>query len=209
MLRADIAKRGGLAFFRMMETETAFLHHPAGFRIAVIIPAPDGGHSQILKTPSQQAAHGLWYKTLSPERPAYPVAYFSLACLHLSVQTFSVHDSCAPDRLACLFQDHSIGLRSGKHSPKDSASDSCQGRNISRSVTISLSIVKTLISLRFFCSLFPSRSFGPSSVQIDIVFVQNTEYRTHAAESAYIGNVVHRITGIVHIHDGSFPFSPG
>lgn len=118
MLRADIAKRGGLAFFRMMETETAFLHHPAGFRIAVIIPAPDGGHSQILKTPSQQAAHGLWYKTLSPERPAYPVAYFSLACLHLStVQTFSVHDSCAPDRLACLFQDHSIGLRSGKHSP--------------------------------------------------------------------------------------------
>ena len=53
MLRADITKRRSLAFFRMMETEAAFVHDTSGFRVAVIVSAPDGGHSQILETSLQ------------------------------------------------------------------------------------------------------------------------------------------------------------
>ena len=41
MFGANVAKRGGLAFFGMVETEAAFVHHAAGFGIAVIITAPD------------------------------------------------------------------------------------------------------------------------------------------------------------------------
>ena len=34
-----------------------------------------------------------------------------------------------------------------------------------------------------FCPLFPSRPFGPASVQIDVVFVKNAKYRTSAANT--------------------------
>ena len=116
MLRADIAKRRHLAFFRMMKTETAFLHHAPGFHVAVIIPAPDGGHFQILKTPSQQAAHGFRYQSLPPIRHAYPIAYFRLARSHFStMQTVSEHDTYATYRLVRCFQYHRIRFGSGKH----------------------------------------------------------------------------------------------
>ena len=45
MLCSNITQRRSLAFFRMMETETTFLHHPARLRISVIVSAPDGGHA--------------------------------------------------------------------------------------------------------------------------------------------------------------------
>lgn len=104
MLRADIAKRRSLAFFRMMKTETAFLHHTPGFHVAVIIPAPDGGHFQILKTPFQQATHGFGYQSLPPIRHTYPIAYLRLARSHFStVQTVSEHDTYATYRLVRRF----------------------------------------------------------------------------------------------------------
>ena len=59
MFGADVAKRGGLAFFCMVEAEAAFVHHAAGLRVAVIITAPDSCKSQFLETSLQQAAHGL------------------------------------------------------------------------------------------------------------------------------------------------------
>ena len=84
MFCADIAQGRGFAFFRMMETETAFLHHASGFRVAVIIPAPDSCHSQIFETSLQQSAHGFGYQSLPPIRLAYPVSYFGLIRLHFS-----------------------------------------------------------------------------------------------------------------------------
>ena len=120
MLCADIAQRRGLAFFCMMKAETAFLHHSARLCIAVIITAPDGSHSQILKTSLQQATHGFGYQTLSPIRPAYPVSYLRLIFLHFgTVQTIPEHDTYAPDRFTCFFQDNSISFRSGKDSTDD------------------------------------------------------------------------------------------
>ena len=115
MLRADIAKRRCLAFFRMMKAEAAFLHHTPGFHVAVIIPAPDGGHTQILKTPFQQATHGFGYQSLPPIRHAYPIAYFRLARLHFgTVQAIPEHDAYAPDRFTCFFQNNRIRFGSGK-----------------------------------------------------------------------------------------------
>ena len=53
MLRADIAKRRSLAFFRMVEAEAAFVHHAAGLRVSVIVAAPDSRHAQIFETTLQ------------------------------------------------------------------------------------------------------------------------------------------------------------
>ncbi len=115
MLRADIAKRRCLAFFRMMKTETAFLHHTPGFHVTVIVAAPDGDHSQILKTSFQQAAHGFGYQSLPPIRHTYPIAYLRLARLHFStVQTVSEHETYAAYRFVRSFQYHRIRFRSGK-----------------------------------------------------------------------------------------------
>ena len=116
MLRADIAKRRSLAFFCMVETETALLHHPARLHVAVIIPAPDGSHFQILKTSSQQATHGFGYQSLPPIRHAYPIAYLCLAHLHFSaMQTVPEHDSHAAYWIARCFQYHRIRFGSGKY----------------------------------------------------------------------------------------------
>ena len=116
MFRANIAKRRRLAFFRMMKTETAFLHHTPGFLVAVIIPAPDGGHFQILKTPFQQTTHGFRYQSLPPIRHTYPIAYLCLARSHFStVQAIPEHDSHTAYRLVRCFQYHSIRFGSGKH----------------------------------------------------------------------------------------------
>ena len=109
-------ERRHLAFFRMMKTKTAFLHHAPGFHVAVIIPAPDGSHSQILKTSFQQATHGFWYQSLPPIRHTYPIAYFRLARLHFStVQTVPEHDTYAAYRLVRRLQYHRIRFGSGKY----------------------------------------------------------------------------------------------
>ena len=38
---------------RMKHMEVAFVHDTSGFRVAVIVAAPDGSHSQILETSLQ------------------------------------------------------------------------------------------------------------------------------------------------------------
>ena len=115
MFRTDIAKRRCLAFFRMMKTETALLHHSARLRIAVIIPAPDGGHFQIFKASLQQAAYGFGYQPLSPIWLAYPITYFCFVKLHFgTMQTIPKHDAYASNRFIGFFQDYCVSFRSGK-----------------------------------------------------------------------------------------------
>ena len=88
------------------------------FRIAVVIPAPYGGHAQILETPLKQASHCFRYQPPSPIRLAYPVADLCLSLPHLStVQSVAAHDARASDRLARLFLYHGVCLGGGKHSP--------------------------------------------------------------------------------------------
>ena len=112
MFRADITKRRSLAFFRMMETEAAFVHDTSGFRVAVIVAAPDGGHSQILETSPQQTAHGLGYQPLSPIGFPYPITNLGFARLHLgAVQAISEHNAHTANRFIGFFQHYRISFR--------------------------------------------------------------------------------------------------
>ena len=49
MFGADVAQRGGIALFGVVEAEAALVHHTAGFRIAVIITAPYRRHAQVFE----------------------------------------------------------------------------------------------------------------------------------------------------------------
>ena len=87
-----------------METETTLLHHPAGFRVTVIVATPNGIYSQILETSLHQTAHGFRYQSLSPIRLAYPITYLRLILLHFgTMQTIPEHNTYAPDRFTGLF----------------------------------------------------------------------------------------------------------
>ena len=137
----------------MMETEPTFIHHTAGFRVSVIIRSPHCPDVQVCKTPLQNTLYGFRYETLSPIRLACPVADFRLvrqdSC---DMRAFPEQQADASDRLSGFFQDNGVCLRSGKadvwggqpaagpisgsfaYLYNIPASDSRQGRRISRSV---------------------------------------------------------------------------
>ena len=120
MLRADIPQRRHSAFFRMVETEAAFIHHAARLRIAVVIAAPHGRHPQFLEAPPEQAAHRLGSQSPAPVRPAYPVAYLGLVLPYSgNMRSPAKQDARASDWPAAFLQNNGVCLRCGKHGADD------------------------------------------------------------------------------------------